>query len=98
MEETQIMPWHHPLNLPAPTGTINHEISEEELVFHLTQLGYHPKPGTEGASSDDFVNPAQSFTAWAVQNRLRPLLIAAVVDDIVTGAKIGAWVGLEPNV
>lgn len=84
------------LDLPLPDGFVNHEIGPDELVFHLTQLGYYPKG--ESDDPNDCVYPPQSFTAWAVQNRCRPLLIAAVVDEICTGAKIGAWVGLEANV
>lgn len=100
MEANQLMPWHHPLNLPIPEGLVEHGISEEELTFHLIQLGYYPRLNADPAhaDSDDFLPVPQSFTAWAVQNRNRPLLVAAIVDDICTGAKIGAWVGLEPNV
>lgn len=91
---------NHPLELPLPSAPsfVDHGITEEELEFHLVQLGWAPKPGTDGGGSDDFINPPQSFTAWACQNRFRPLLVAAVVDYIATGAHVGAWVGLEANV
>ena len=93
----------HPLDLalyrlPAPEAPVC-EVSDEEIAFHMTQLGYYPRPGTDGENfPGDFVDPPQSFTAWAVQNRHRPALVAAIVDEICYGAKIGAWVGLEANV